>query len=161
VARNPLAELIWQGRLQLGDEPGVFQDAQYTGLASELPITAYRIDPNITSEHTFRLVLETENLETYTGYPGHKIEVHIYQPDPANPFHFLEQVLVTDYFLGSDNNRKEVLVDVAADAGPFRLSVRLRCDTSVGPGFYDDFVWIRLSLLSPGPDFYASLGFPN
>ncbi len=32
-------ELIWQGRVQLGDEPGVYGDADYAGLSFELPVT--------------------------------------------------------------------------------------------------------------------------
>jgi hypothetical protein len=87
--------------------------------------------------------------------------VVIYEPDPANPFHFLERVLAHDRFTGGDQNKKELVVDVSTAPGPFRLSVRLRCDTSVGPGLYDDFVWLRLSLLAQDFSFFASLGFPS
>jgi hypothetical protein len=36
---NQKSELIWAGRIHLGDEPGVYGDAAYTGLATEFPLT--------------------------------------------------------------------------------------------------------------------------
>lgn len=45
MAVNPQQELIWQGRLQLGDQPGVYGDAAYSGITAELPMTVYRVDP--------------------------------------------------------------------------------------------------------------------
>lgn len=39
-------ELVWQGRLQFGDEPGVYGDAHYAGLCSEWPVTIRKFDPN-------------------------------------------------------------------------------------------------------------------
>lgn len=37
--KNPQSEMIWKGRLQLGDEPGVYGDASYSGLGCQLPAT--------------------------------------------------------------------------------------------------------------------------
>ena len=159
VAVNPNQELVWQGRLHLGDEPGIYGDAAYSGLAAELPITVQRLDPDDTTEQRFKLVLETESLETFAGFPGHAITVVIYEPDPTNPMRFVERILARDVFLGADNDRKEVTVDVGKERGPFLLSVRLRCDTSVMPGLYDDFVWRKLSLLASNHAFFASFGF--
>jgi hypothetical protein len=161
VALNPQQELVWQGRLQLGDEPGVYGDAAYSGLSSELPLTVQRPDASDTSQTTFRLVLETEGLQTFGGFPGHAVTVLIYEPDPLTPNHFVERVLAQDRFTGGDHDRKELTVPVGTAAGPFRLSVRLRCDTTVTPGLYDDFVWIRLSLSATNFSFFASLGFPS
>ena len=159
MAVNPQQELIWQGRTHLGDEPGIFGDAHYSGLCAELPITVFRSDPAMPEDLPFKLVLETENLETFNPFPGHAITVFIYEPDPPKPFHAIEKVLARDRFTGGDNNRKEVIVKVGKAPGPFRLSVQLRIDTTVQPGFYDDFLWIRLSLLSEGFKYFASLGF--
>ena len=161
MAVSTQGELVWQGRLQLGDEPGVFGDAAYTGLSSEIPITVQRSDPNNPSSTTFKLVLETADVQTFSGYPGHLIEVIQYLPDPAQPFHSIQQTIAQARLTSADNNRKEVAVLVGTSAGPFRLSVRLRCDTSVNPGLYDDFVWRRLKLLAENFAFFASLGFPN
>ena len=161
MAINPQNELIWEGRLHLGDEPGVFGDAAFCGLAAELPLTVRRPDPEDTQASRFKLLLETEDLETYVGYPGHRIEVLVYEPDPAQPGHALERVLAEARFSGADHNRKEVLLDVGPAPGPIRLSVRLRSDTTVNPGFYDDFVWLRLRLITHNFDFYASFGFSS
>ncbi len=161
MAVNPQQELIWQGRTHLGDEPGVYGDSHYSGLCAELPITVFRSDPTSTEDLPFKIVLETENLETFNPFPGHAITVIIYEPDPTQPFHSLERVLANERFTSADNNRKEVTVMVGMGPGPFRLSVRLRIDTTVNPGLYDDFVWLRLSLLSEGFQYFASLGFDS
>jgi hypothetical protein len=161
MAVSPQQELIWQGRTHLGDEPGVYGDAHYSGLCAELPITVFRSDPMSTEDTPFKIVLETENLETFRPFPGHAITVIIYEPDPTQQFHSVERVLADERFTSDDNNRKEVTVKVGTEPGPFRISVRLRIDTTVNPGFYDDFVWLRLSLISEGFKYFASFGFDN
>jgi hypothetical protein len=150
-------EMIWQGRLHLGDEPGIFGDASYPGLCAELPITVSRSDP---AAQEFKLVLATSDLETFQGYPGHEITVFIYLPDPNQQFHSIQQVLATARFTSADQNTKAVTVNVGTASGPFRLSVRLRVDTTVNPGLYDDFVWRKLSLKANNFEFFASFGFP-
>ena len=158
---NPQQELVWLGRLHLGDEPGVYGNSSYCGLTAELPLSVYRLDPAQTNVSTFKLVLETEALQTFNGYPGHEITVIIYEPAPSQTLRSIERILVSDRFTGSDNNRKEVEVDIGQLVGPFRISVRLRCDTTVNPGLYDDFVWLKLSLAAQNFAFYASFGFPS
>jgi hypothetical protein len=159
MAVNPQQELVWQGRTHLGDEPGIYGDAHYSGLCAELPITVFRLDPANPEDIPFKLVLETENLETFNPFPGHAITITVYEPDPTKPNHSIEIILATDRFTSADNNRKEVTINVGNGPGPFRISVRLRIDTTVDPGFYDDFVWLRLSLLSEGFAYFASFGF--
>lgn len=107
------------------------------------------------------MILDTEGVETYAGYAGHAIIVTVYEPDPSKPLHSVERILAQDVFTGADHDHKEIVVRVGAALSPIRLSIRLRCDTTVNPGLYDDFVWRRLSLLSPGFEFYGSLGFPS
>src|SRR5258706_11897249 len=154
MAVNPQQELIWRGRLHVGDEPGVYGDAHYPGITSELPITVYRLLAMSTDDLPFELVLQTEDLETFQGYPGHLITIIIHEPDPTQQFHSKERVLATARFTSADNNRKAVSIRPGHSTGPFYISVQLRVDTTVNPGFYDDFVWIRLSLLSD--KYYAS-----
>ena len=161
MARCPQPELIWQGRIHLGDEPGVFADSAYSGLSAELPITTERSDPNDVTATSFKLQFVTSHLQTFAGYPGHLVEVVRYLPDPASPYHSIEQVVASDRFTTSDANTKDITVSVGQEVGPFRFSVRLRCDTTVSPGLYNDFVWRRLTLLADGFSFFASLGFPN
>src|SRR5215510_10187263 len=150
--------MIWQGKLHLGDEPGIYGDAAYPGICAEFPITITRSDP---AGQQFKLVLKTQDLETFQGYPGHEITVFMYLPDPNQPFHSVQQVVATARFTSADHNTKEVTVNVGSAPGPFRLSVRLRVDTTVNPGLYDDFLWRRLSLKATNFQFFASFGFPT
>ena len=161
VAVSSKQELIWEGRLHLGDEPGVFGDAAYTGLCAEHPFTVSRSDPANPVEQTFKVVLTTENLETFSGFPGHEITIFGYVPDPAQPGNAVRQVLATARFTSADANNKEVPITVGTRAGPFRLSVQLRIDTTVSPGLYDDFLWRRLSLRAKDFAFFASFGFSS
>jgi hypothetical protein len=162
MANTARRELIWEGRLHLGDEPGIYGDASYPGICAEHPITVVRSAPTESSEpivQQFKLVLETSDLDTFAGYPGHAITVFQYVPDPAQPSHSLQQVLATARFTSADQNKKEVTIHVGTAPGPFRLSVQLRIDTTVDPGLYDDFVWRRLSLKVNNFKFFASFGF--
>ena len=159
MAVNPNQELIWQGRLHLGDEPGVYGDAHYSGLCAELPITVFRLEPTSTEDKPFKLILKTEAVETYQGYPGHKITVMGYEPDPTQQYHSVERLLAQARLNSADNNRKEIQVNPGKDQGPFFISVRLRCDITVNPGLYDDFIWLRLALLAENFEYYASFGF--
>jgi len=158
MANSPQQEMIWQGRLHLGDEPGIFGDAAYTGLSAELPFTIFRSDP---TAQEFKLVLHTADVDTFQGYPGHEITVFTYLPDPAQQFHSIQQVLATARLLSADHDTKEVSVNVGSGPGPFFLSVRLRVDTTVNPGLYDDFIWRRLSLKVSNVQFFASFGFSS
>jgi hypothetical protein len=159
MATNPNQELIWQGRIHLGDEPGTYGDAHYNGICAELPITVYRMDPTSKKDLQFTLILDTEDAETYKDYPGHAITVTAYDPDPAQQYHSIERVVAQTQLGSADNNQKQIQVSLGTSPGPFYMSVRLRSDTTVNPGFYDDFLLIRLSLTSP--DFYAVFGFRN
>jgi hypothetical protein len=151
------SELIWQGRIHLGDEGGVFGDAAYSGLATELPVTLRKVDP--AGADTTRLVVETQNVQTFAGYPGHLITVTLYEEDPNQANHFLETVLATERLTSADNNRQKITIDLAGKPSPMFVSVRIRIDTQVPPGLYDDFVFVRLSNESRDHAFVAALGF--
>lgn len=154
---SPKPELIWQGRIHLGDEPGLFADASYSGLAMELPITLQKTDPS--GPDTTTLVVQTQNVETFSGYPGHVVTVTLYEEDPNQQFHFIETPLVTERLTSSDNNRQELVINLANKTSPMFVSVRLRVDTEVPPGLYDDFVVTKLLNKSQNFTFVASLGF--
>jgi hypothetical protein len=150
-------ELVWEGRVHLGDEPGVYGDAAYSGIALEFPLTLLKTDN--AGPDTTTLVLHTQDVQTFVGYPGHLITVTAYQPDPSNPGHAIETPLTTATLSNADNNRKEVPVDLAGIATPVFVSVRVRVDTTVPPGLYDDFVVTKLLNKSANFTFVASFGF--
>jgi hypothetical protein len=122
-----------------------------------MPVTLRKVDP--AGPDTTILVVETENVETFAGYLGHVITVTLYEEDPLQPDHFLETVLATERLTSADNNRKEVTINLAGKTSPMFVSVRVRIDTEVPPGLYDDFVFVRLSNQSANITFVASLGF--
>jgi hypothetical protein len=155
--RNPQTELIWQGRIHLGDEPGIFGDAAYAGLATELPFTLEKTSS--TAADTTTLVLSTADVRTFSGYPGHLISVVLFAENPAQPFHWTETVLATARLSSADNNRKEIVIDLTGRTSPYFVSLRVRVDTEVPPGLYDDFVVTRLSNRARDFAFVASLGF--
>jgi hypothetical protein len=150
-------ELVWEGRIHVGDEPGVYGDAAYSGIALELPLTLRKTDP--AGPDTTTLVLRTQDVQTFAGYPGHLITVTAYQPDPNDPTRATETVLTTERLTSADNNRKEIVARLAGLNSPAFVSVRVRADTTVPPGLYDDFVVTRLLNRSANFTFVASFGF--
>lgn len=58
-----------------------------------------------------------------------------------------------------DDNHQEVIIDLANKTSPMFVSVRVRIDTEVPPGLYDDFLVTRLLNKSQNFTFVASLGF--
>jgi hypothetical protein len=150
-------ELVWEGRIHVGDEPGVYGDAAYSGIALELPLTLRKTDP--AGPDTTTLVLRTQDVQTFAGYPGHLITVTAYQPDPHDPTRATETVLTTERLTSADNNREEIVVSPAGLNSPAFVSVRVRVDTNVPPGLYDDFVVTRLLNSSANFTFVASFGF--
>lgn len=154
---SPQPELIWQGRIHLGDEPGVFGDAFYSGLAMELPVALQKTDPSGPDVTT--LVVQTQNVQTFSGYPGHLLRVFLYEEDPSQPFHYLRTPLATERLTSGDNNRQEITINLANKTSPIFVSVRVQIDTEVPPGLYDDFVVTKLLNKSQNFTFVGSLGF--
>src|ERR671916_1030324 len=109
-------ELVWEGRVHLGDEPGVYGDAAYSGIALEFPLTLRKTDP--AGPDTTTLVLLTQDVQTFAGYPGHLITVTAYQPFPHDPGHALKTPLTTVTLRSADNNRKEAPINLACLTSP-------------------------------------------
>ena len=148
------AELIWQGRSHIGDQPGVYGDASYAGITSELPVTLSKIDP--TGDDSVTLVLRADDVQTFAGYPGHLVTVIAHRTTAADPSHSAETQLTTARLISADIS---IPVDLSGISSPVHLTVRVRVDTTVPPGLYDDFVVTRLSLRSEDHAYVAELGF--
>lgn len=151
------SEPIWEGRQHLGDEPGIYGDAAYSGLALEFPLTLRKTDP--AGADTTTLVLRTQDVQTFGGYPGHQVTVTAYQPDPNDPTHSTETVLTTELLTTADDNTKDLALDLTGIVAPVFVSVRVRVDTTVPPGLYDDFLVTKLLNRSTNFTFVASFGF--
>ncbi len=147
---NPQRELIWSGRIHLGDDPGVYGDAAYAGLCTEFPVTLTKF---ATAEDDIEFILNTAEAQVYDPYPGHKVTVIGYKKlAESEPPRWGEVELLIDRI-------KEDTVKLhLANTGDIKyISIRIRIDTAVAPGLYDEFLLLRLSLRST--THYASLGF--
>src|SRR5260370_15468351 len=78
------ANVVWQGRVHLGDEPGFYGDATFVGLCLELPLELIPYSGVDESEGEVRLILEADGIQQARGYPGHKVAVAGYSEDKAN-----------------------------------------------------------------------------
>lgn len=153
---RPAQELVWRGRLHLGDEPGIYGDACYAGLGVDLPLTLRRF-PDPRGDETVTLVVEAEGVRTYPGYPGSTVSL-VHYAETATPGHWRERVLAERRLAGDATAIAVDLAPVASPSGhPLYLSPRLRMDTEVAPGLYADFVAVALKLHSAA--YYASFGF--
>src|SRR5919197_3984742 len=72
-ADSAQAESIWQGRIHLGDEPGIYGDAQFSGATAELPITLQAT--STTGDGKATIIVQTKDDQTFSGYPGHSVVV--------------------------------------------------------------------------------------
>lgn len=148
---NQKSELIWAGRIHLGDEPGVYGDAAYTGLATEFPLTLTKC--NNDTQDDISLILTAKDVQVYEPYPGHQVTVVGYKEvAESNPPRW-EKV---DLSVG---RIKEDITRIRPDNtdGIKFFSVCIRVDTTVAPGLCDEFLLLRLELQST--THYASLGF--
>lgn len=150
---NQAAEMIWRGHTHIGDEPGIYGYAEYSGLAAEWPMTLTPFDPT-SSDTRVRLKLHCTGVKVYSPYPGHAVELRAFVPDPtpANPYQYKE-VSVSSLRLDTDS----LTIPVSAALPAPHLSLTVRVDTSVKPGLYDDFLVIELALESD--THYAQFGF--
>lgn len=148
---NQKSELIWAGRIHLGDEPGLYGDAAYTGLCTEFPITLTKYDTE--AQDDIELILRAEDVQVYDPYPGHQVTVVGYRKIAESDPPRWEEVEL------SVARMKEDAIGIRPDNtdGIKFFSVRVRIDTMVAPGLYDEFVLLRLELQSK--THYATLGF--
>ncbi|MEM6721370.1 MAG: hypothetical protein AAF611_18730 [Bacteroidota bacterium] len=154
--KNSQSELVWQGNTHMGDEPGIFGNASYSGLSYELPITIGSFDGK--DEKQVKLILESKYVKTFKPYNGHKITVFEYLPDPSptNPYAWKQTIIAQD-FLKDSNKPKDILFNIKGKTA--YISCRIEIDTTVKPGLYNDFLIKQLSFYSENYYYYASLGF--
>jgi hypothetical protein len=157
ISQEP--ELVWQGRTQLGDEPGTFGDAAYSGLSIELPLTVR--NTGATSEKdVITFLLTAEHVKVFPGYPGHLVKVFWYE-ETSVKYHW-KQNLYKAYRLTSNDLRINVDLSGIKPSDPKKniyISISVEVDTEVAPGLYNDFVLHSLSASSDDYKYVANLGF--
>jgi hypothetical protein len=148
---NPSSILIWDGRLHLGDEPGIHGSSDYVGLSTEFPLTAKPYPGQATGAvPDLTLILEAQDVNIYQGYLGHLISLTGYAPiDPADPVSRWREIAIQ---VGPHELHPQ---NIPPDTK--YLSLRIRVATDVPPGLYDDFIIARLSYQSK--THYVVFGF--
>lgn len=153
--KSTQSELIWLGKTHLGDEPGIFSNASYGGLAFELPITVKSFSG---SKMSVSLILRTEFVKVFSGYKGHKVTITMFVPNSSTPnqYDYKEVILLEDYITDSVNDK---ILNFEIEGKHIFLSCKLEVDTSVTPGLYDDFLFSQLNFKANNHEYFASLGF--
>ena len=146
-------DLLWQGRVHLGDETGVYDDARYGGLCLELPVQLFPFNSEI-KEGDITFLLTTEGVQEFAGYPGHKLEIFGSSEDDANPGHWRRKALVAQRIKSPGEGTTEVRIHGMI---PEYVSVSIGIDTELPPGMYDEIIVRRLSMVSK--THYGLVGF--
>jgi hypothetical protein len=160
MEKNELAyEWVWRGRLHIGEEPGIYGDAAYAGLCAEWPITFRRFEPGKSTAGRILIRVNAEDVTVFDNYPGHKVTLYRYEPDPSGDDPRKWKKILADNEIDSrlKSNEVELVLDVPEGAEVLHASVRVEADATVQPGSYNEFVVTRLEILSL--THYASLGF--
>lgn len=154
-------QLVWEGRIHLEDEIGPLDDAGTSVRAVELPLTVCRIDSTDDSDAPITFGLDFEHVQILGDYPGHCISLFIHGNAPVleaqSTDWLLNQLTVTP----ADGQHKEFTFRLGTAPGPFYLSLRIQSDAPVNPGFNNDFIFRRLTEISPTATFYTVLGIED
>jgi len=124
--------LIWTGALNLGDTPGVFNDASFVGLIIQLPITITFVPPGT---GPVVLALTTTDVEIFNG----KKHPVFFDWSPGTP---LPQPIgyIDDTEL-VPGHREIHLLTIPHDAATIdRHAITILVNPEVPAGFRDDFV---------------------
>jgi hypothetical protein len=158
---NPNSTFIWQGCIHIGDEPGIYGNANYAGLSMEFPLTVTNFNPTTPNGDTIKLDFSTENVNVFAGYLGHLIVVREYSPDPqpGNPFKWKETIIKNTDRITNGATSTIVDIPVAGSSDPIYISVAIEIDTDVKPGLYDDFLFSGLSYTTTAQNVYLNFGF--
>jgi len=144
-------ELVWQGRIHLGDDPGTYGNASYAGLIVELPVTLRPFaetqegDPDdINFDLTF------ERVGVIPPHLGHKLSLYAYEArlGTVPPPRLITETRVTG---------GQATLSSTETKGLRHVSVRVEVDKAIAPGLYNDFLLTSLSLRSLSH--LASFGF--
>lgn len=153
--------IIWEGRIHIGDEPGIYGNAHYSGLSMKFPLTVKNITPSAPLDDLLSLEFLTENVTVLSGCPGPLIAVRLYSPDPQqnNAYKWKETLIKdTDRILNGATSTV-VQIPVTGSSAPVYISVAIEIDTDAKPGLYDDFLFTRLGYTNAHQNIYVSLGF--
>lgn len=146
-------DLIWQGRIHLGDESGVYDDARYGGTRFDLPIQLFPFSSEI-KEGDLTFLVVAEGVQEFEGYPGHRLEILGYSENEEKRGHWL----VTPVAESRIKAEGEVTAEIRFRGRiPEYVSVSIGIDTELPPGMYDEIILRRISIISK--THYGLIGF--
>ena len=146
-------DMLWQGRIHLGDGVGLYEDARYGGTRFDLPIQLFPFNSEV-KEGEISFFAMLEGIQEFAGYPGHRFEVFGYFEDDQNRKHWQVKPLVTSRIKAAGETTAEVRLHGKV---PEYISVSVAIDTELPPGLYDEIVVRRLSMSSQ--THYGMIGF--
>lgn len=157
----PRKELVWRGRMHIGDGPGTYGDAAYVGLTTELPLTLMPFPTNdqstVAEPSRVTLTLQAEDVTILPGQTGHPVTIVEYVRLGVEEA-WTEREVATGSLT---TNETTIDVDIEPETTrlphPSYLGIRVGIDTAVAPGLYDDFVLTSACL--GGEQYYGSLGY--
>jgi hypothetical protein len=148
-----VVDLIWRGHMQLGDEPGIYGDCDYMGLAVEIPIEVHPYpEKSQSSADSVTFIIEAAEVRVYGGYPGHPVSIFAFMADGHN--RWSRRVLASGRLTNENGGHLRLLVEGEV---PRFVSIRVEIDTTIPPGLYDEIVVRRLSMEST--THFGQLGF--
>ena len=158
---HPNSTFIWEGRIHIGDEPGIYGNAYYCGISMEYPLTVKNFNPQTPNGDTIQLEFITENVNVFAGYLGHLIVVRQYLPDPqpGNLYKWKETVIKNTDRIVNAATTTVVDIIVSGSVDPIYISVAVEIDTDVKPGLYDDFLFTGLKYRTTTQNVYLNFGF--
>ena len=158
---NANSTFTWEGAIHIGDEPGIYGNAHYSGLSMEFALTIKNFNPSAPQGDVLKLEFLTKNVNIFTGYLGHLIVVRQYTPDPqpGNPFKWKETIIKNSDRILNAATSTVVDIPISGSADPVYISVAIEIDTDVKPGLYDDFLFTGLQYTTSMQNIYVNFGF--
>lgn len=132
--------VVITGHYQLGNNPGIFQDALYVGRMLVFPVTVIYVD---TTAPEVKLFIETHDIETWSAWMGHQVTLNGTEigrlKDPDDTFGRLEIFELT-IPMATYLNLINYMPNQPAKA---ELAIILETQTA-SPTLADDFVLLRI-----------------
>jgi len=151
IRLNEDTDLLWRGRIQLGDEPGIYSDAQYAGLCLEFPVELLPYSGAFTTTGELTIIIEADEVQIYGGYEGHPVTVFGL---------FATGATWQRREIASGRLRSEHLELALRSEIPRYVTVRIEINSQLPPGLYDEIIVNRLSVRSATHFGYLGFRFP-
>jgi hypothetical protein len=153
-AAHKVRDLLWRGRLQMGDEPGIYGAAHYAGISVEFPIELFPYSGQFESQGTIQVGLRASDVKVYEGFAGHPVVLFGFSPDDESQKTWSKTHLTMDRLTAE--NSGTVLLTLEGSI-PRYVSLQVSTDIAIHPGLYDEMVIEELWLDSV--THYGFLGF--